>query len=115
MQNIKKVALINNEINFICYENGKEISSLKETKLLNRILEMNNFKINNNYVPINEETSIVKISGYIAKPELAKKTRGEQYLFVNKRFFKSNYLSHAIKSAFKGLIDEKKIPTYLCN
>lgn len=112
IKEFKKVALIHNEINFICYENGKEIFSLKKTKLLNRILEINNLKINNNYVPVNEETSIVKISGYIAKPELARKTRGEQYLFVNKRFFKSNYLSHAIKSAFKGLIDEKKIPTY---
>ncbi len=115
IEEFKRVAIINNEINFVCYENGKEIFKLKKAKLLNRILEVNNLKINNNYVPVNEETSIVKILGYIAKPELAKKTRGEQYLFVNKRFFKSNYLSHAIKSAFKGLIDEKKIPTFYIN
>ena len=115
IEEFKRVAIINNEINFVCYENGKEIFKLQKAKLLNRILEVNNLKINNNYVPVNEETSIVKIFGYIAKPELAKKTRGEQYLFVNKRFFKSNYLSHAIKSAFKGLIDEKKIPTFYIN
>ena len=115
IEEFKRVAIINNEINFVCYENGKEIFKLQKAKLLNRILEINNLKINNNYVPVNEETSIVKIFGYIAKPELAKKTRGEQYLFVNKRFFKSNYLSHAIKSAFKGLIDEKKIPTFYIN
>ena len=115
IEEFKRVAIINNQINFVCYENGKEVFKLKKAKLLNRILEINNLKINNNYVPVNEETSIVKIFGYIAKPELAKKTRGEQYLFVNKRFFKSNYLSHAIKSAFKGLIDEKKIPTFYIN
>ncbi len=115
IEEFKRVAIINNQINFVCYENGKELFKLKKAKLLNRILEINNLKINNNYVPVNEETSIVKIFGYIAKPELAKKTRGEQYLFVNKRFFKSNYLSHAIKSAFKGLIDEKKIPTFYIN
>ena len=115
IEEFKRVAIINNQINFVCYENGKEVFKLKKAKLINRILEINNLKINNNYVPVNEETSIVKIFGYIAKPELAKKTRGEQYLFVNKRFFKSNYLSHAIKSAFKGLIDEKKIPTFYIN
>jgi len=115
IEEFKRVAIINYEINFICYENGKEIFKLKKAKFLNRILEINKLKINNNYVPVNEETSIVKIFGYIAKPELAKKTRGEQYLFVNKRFFKSNYFSHAIKSAFKGLIDEKKIPTFYIN
>lgn len=115
IEEFKRVAIINNQINFVCYENGKEVFKLKKAKLLNRILEINNLKINNNYVPVDEETSIVKIFGYIAKPELAKKTRGEQYLFVNKRFFKSNYLSHAIKSAFKGLIDEKKIPTFYIN
>ena len=95
IEEFKRVAIINYEINFICYENGKEIFKLKKAKFLNRILEINKLKINNNYVPVNEETSIVKIFGYIAKPELAKKTRGEQYLFVNKRFFKSNYFSHA--------------------
>lgn len=115
IEEFKRVAIINNEINFVCYENGKEIFKLQKAKLLNRILEINKLKINNNFVPVNEETTIVKIFGYIAKPELAKKTRGEQYLFVNKRFFKSNYLSHAIKSAFKGLIDEKKIPTFYIN
>ena len=115
IEEFKRVAIINNQINFVCYENGKEVFKLKKAKLLNRILEINNLKINNNYVPVDEETSIVKIFGYIAKPELAKKTRGEQYLFVNKRFFKSNYLSHAIKSAFRGLIDEKKIPTFYIN
>ena len=115
IEEFKRVAIINNQINFVCYENGKEVFKLKKAKLLNRILEINNLKINNNYVPVDEETSIVKIFGYIAKPELAKKTRGEQYLFVNKRFFKSNYLSHAIKSAFKGLIDEKKIPPFYIN
>ena len=115
IEEFKRVAIINNQINFVCYENGKEVFKLKKAKLINRILEINNIKINNNYVPVDEEPSIVKIFGYIAKPELAKKTRGEQYLFVNKRFFKSNYLSHAIKSAFKGLIDEKKIPTFYIN
>ena len=58
---------------------------------------------------------MLKINGFIFKPEFAKKTRGEQYFFVNNRFIKSPYLNHAINSAFEGLIDSKYNPSYFLN
>ena len=61
-------------------------------------------KKNEVLVPIEEETSLVKIKGFIGKPETARRTRGEQYLFVNGRFIKNRYLNHAIKKAFEELI-----------
>ena len=66
-------------------------------------------------VPVSENTEILKIDGYIFKPQYAKKTRGEQFFFVNNRFIKSPYLNHAINSAFEGLIDSKYNPSYFLN
>ena len=56
--------------------------------------------------------NIVSISGFIGKPEFAKKTRGDQYLFVNNRFIKHSYFHHAIASAFEGVIPPQHVPTY---
>ena len=66
-------------------------------------------------VPVNEETHVVKISGYIQKPEFAKKSRGEQFFFANNRFIKSPYLHHAILGAFEGLIRPGTHPGYFLN
>jgi DNA mismatch repair protein MutL len=63
-------------------------------------------------VPVEEETDIVKIKGYVGKPETARKTRGEQFLFVNQRFFKDSYFHHAISKAFDGLIQDRSFPSY---
>uniref|UniRef100_A0A2B4R8R8 DNA mismatch repair protein MutL n=1 Tax=Stylophora pistillata TaxID=50429 RepID=A0A2B4R8R8_STYPI len=63
-------------------------------------------------VPVNEQTEIIKVAGFVGKPEFAKKKRGEQFLFVNDRFVKSPYLNHAINKAFEGMIGEGKHPTY---
>ena len=63
-------------------------------------------------MPIEEETSIAKISGFVGKPEYAREKRGEQFFFVNNRFIKSGYLNHAIASAYEDLIPEKMHPPY---
>jgi DNA mismatch repair protein MutL len=60
-----------------------------------------------------EETEYVKVTGYVGKPEFARKTRGEQFLFVNKRFIRSNYLQHAVMSAFEGLLPDNSYPFYV--
>jgi len=63
-------------------------------------------------VPVDEDTDIVKIGGYVVKPEFAKKTRGEQFFFVNNRFIKSAYLNHAVSAAFEGLLPDRARPSY---
>ena len=63
-------------------------------------------------VPVSEDTEVLKIAGFVGKPEFAKKTRGEQYFFVNDRFIKSAYLNHAISSAFDGLLKSGLHPSY---
>jgi DNA mismatch repair protein MutL len=69
-------------------------------------------KTNEKLVPIEEDTDIVKINGFVGKPEFAKKSRNEQFFFVNNRFIKSPYLHHAINAAFEGLLKEKMQPSY---
>ena len=68
--------------------------------------------MNEKLVPINENTELLKISGFVLKPQFARKSRGEQFFFVNNRFIKSHYLNHAIVTAFEGLMVEKKYPGY---
>ena len=69
-------------------------------------------KRNEILVPIKEDTELVKVTGFVGKPESAKKTRGEQYFFVNKRFIKSPFLNHAVSSAFHGLLRDQFYPGY---
>ena len=66
-------------------------------------------------VPIEEETTIVNIEGFVGKPEFSKKSRGEQYFFVNGRFIKDNYLHHAVSAAFESLIPKDAYPSYWLN
>ena len=66
----------------------------------------------NRLVPVNEETEVVRISGFICKPEFAKKSRGEQFFFANNRFIKSPYLHHAVVASFEGLIKSDQYPGY---
>ena len=71
--------------------------------------------MNERLVPVEEDTEVVKISGFAIKPEFAKKSRGEQFFFANDRFIKSPYLHHAINVAFEGLIRSELQPGYFLN
>jgi DNA mismatch repair protein MutL len=73
------------------------------------------YKTNEKLVPVEEDTEVLKISGFVGKPEFAKKTRNEQYFFVNDRFIKSAYLNHAIASAFEGLLKSGTHASYFLN
>ncbi len=108
----QRVALAHPKLTFFMYHNDKEVYHLSEANLKKRIVSIFGYKSNEKLVPVNEQTPLVNISGYVGKPEFAKKIRGEQFFFVNDRFVKSPYLEHAIRAAFEGLIAPKKHPSY---
>jgi DNA mismatch repair protein MutL len=110
-----RVALAHPNIQFVMYHNGSEVFNLPESNYRQRIVNIFGTKTNEKLVPVNEETEVVKISGFVGKPEYAKKTRGEQFFFVNDRFIKSAYLNHAITSAFDGLLKDSTHASYFLN
>lgn len=110
-----RTALIHTNISFTFYNNDKLIYQLQSCNFHQRITALfgNNYK--ERLHPVEESTKEVKIKGYICKPEFAKKTRGEQYMFVNNRFCKSFYFNNAIEKAFSDLLPEKTYPSYFIN
>ncbi len=108
----ERVALAHPDIHFSLHHNGSELYNLPSTVLRKRIVDVLGKKSNDRLVPIEETTDIVTLKGFVLKPEFAKKTRGEQFLFVNDRFFKSHYFNHALNKAFEGLIPERSFPGY---
>ena len=107
-----RVALAHSSINFHFYNNGSELFNLPISNSRQRIVNVFGARTNEKLVPVNEDTQVVRISGYISKPEFAKKSRGEQFFFVNNRFIKSPYLHHAVLGAFDGLIKKESHPGY---
>lgn len=108
----QRIALAHPTIAFSFYHNENEVYNLVSSNLRQRIVAILGKKTNEKLVPINEITDIVEINGYIAKPEFAKKKRGEQFFFVNDRFIKNAYLNHAVTSAFESLLSSGYHPTY---
>ena len=111
----QRVALAHPNIQFALYNNGSETFSLPVSNYRQRIVNIFGNKTNEKLVPVEEETEVLKISGFVGKPEFAKRTRGEQYFFVNNRFIKSAYLNHAIASAFDGLLKNGTHASYFLN
>ncbi|WP_029037026.1 DNA mismatch repair endonuclease MutL [Salinimicrobium xinjiangense] len=108
----QRVALAHPNIQFSLLHNGSELFQLPETNFRQRIVNIFGGKTNEKLVPVEEDTAIVKIHGFVGKPEFAKKGRGEQFFFVNDRFIKSPYLNHAVTAAFEGLLKDKAYPSY---
>jgi DNA mismatch repair protein MutL len=106
------IALANPAIQFILTNDKNEIFHLNTGTLRQRIIAIFGKKYDTVIVPVEEETPLVKISGFIGKPDQARKTRGEQYLFVNKRFIRNAYFNHAIFSAFENLLQPDSYPFY---
>jgi len=107
------VALAHPDIFFSLHHNSAKLYHLPISNLRQRIVGILGNKINKNLIPIEEDTDIIKIKGYIGKPDSAKKTRGDQFFFVNNRFIKSGYLNHAVLSAYEDLLPEKVYPLYV--
>ncbi len=108
----QRVALAHPDIAFTLIHNGSELFQLPATKYRQRINNIFGGKTNEKLVPVNEETEILTISGFVGKPEFARRTRGEQFFFVNDRFIKSPYLHHSVSAAFDGLLKDGAYPSY---
>lgn len=107
-----RVALAHPNIGFSMHHNGNELYNLPVGNYRQRIVKIFGPKTNEKLVPVDETTEVLKVSGFVMKPEFAKKTRGEQFFFVNERFIKSSYLNHAVNAAFEGLLREKTHASY---
>ena len=112
MDEFERIALAHPELHLSISHNGTEIYNLPSEVLRKRIASILGNGSNDRLVPIEESTDIVGLKGYVLKPEHARKTRGEQYFFVNDRYFKSAYFNHAIAKAFDGLIKNRLFPGY---
>lgn len=109
----QRVALSYPEIAFSLYQQDLETYNLLPGKLSQRVVGIFGKGIQNQLVPCEEETLHLGIKGYVGKPEYAKKTRGEQFFFVNNRYIKSSYLHHAVNTAYEGLIQGDQHPFYV--
>lgn len=107
-----RIALAHPELSFTLTHNDKVIYQLSGAVLRKRIVDLLGKNVNNKLVPIEETTDIVSVKGFVLKPDAAKKRRGEQYFFVNNRFFKSSYFNHAVNKAYDGLIASDQFPSY---
>lgn len=108
-----RLALAHPLVAFQLRHDEELIYDLPPSKLSQRIVSIFGKSFQEQLAPCQEETTLVKITGYIGRPESARKTRGEQFIFVNQRFIRNNYLNHAVTSAFEGLLPEGNFPFYV--
>ena len=108
----QRVALAHPEIKFLFYNNGSELFDLPPVSLRKRICGIFGSKWDKQLVPSEEATTLAQLKGFVVKPEFAKKTRGQQFFFVNNRFIKSPFLHHAVTTAFEGLLRPGYHPGY---
>ena len=107
-----RLAISHPKIEFSFINNEEEIFYLKPQSLNKRIISIFGEKIRENLIPINESTQIANISGYVLKPEFSKKSRNNQFIFVNSRYIKSQFISHSISSSYEGLLKDGYHPGY---
>lgn len=108
-----RVALSFPHIFFSLTSNGQQIFHLEAGSLKQRIIQLLGNNYNTKLVTVKEETDYMNIYGFVGKPETAKKTRGDQYFFINNRFIKSAYLNHAVMNAYQEMIATDSFPMYV--
>jgi DNA mismatch repair protein MutL len=108
----QRVAIPNPSVAFTFHSNSTEVFHLEPGSLKQRLMGIFGASYNSRLVPVEENTGVVMINGFIIKPEFAKKTRGEQFFFLNKRFIKNPYLHHAVQSAFEQLLPADSFASY---
>ncbi len=108
----QRIALANSQISFTFMQNDLELFRLDQGKLSKRIVQLFGKNYRQQLITTSEVTEHVKIMGYVGKPENAKKTRGEQFFFINHRFIKNSYLNHAVVKAYEGMLKEDYFPFY---
>ena len=109
----QRLALAHADLQFSFVQTDEVVYDLPAGKLSQRIVNIFGKSYQEQLAPCQEETNLVKVHGYVGRPEFARKTRGEQFLFVNHRFIRSNYLHHAVMSAFENLLPENSFPFYV--
>jgi DNA mismatch repair protein MutL len=109
----QRLALANPSLSFAMTQGDDMVFDLPPGKLSQRIIGIFGKTYQQQLAPVQEETEMIRITGYIGRPESARKTRGEQFIFVNNRFIRSNYLGHAVQQAFEGLIPDGSFPFYV--
>ena len=108
----QRVALAHESIEFSLYHNDEVIFNLRKGSQMQRIVDIFGRKLHPLLVPIKEDLGWVQLHGFVGKPEAAKKARGEQFFFVNGRFFRSPYLNRAVQEAFEGLLQSNYSPSF---
>lgn len=108
----QRVALAHENLEFSLFHDDEPVFRLRKGSQMQRIVDIFGRKLQPQLIPIKEDIIWCKLHGFVAKPEGAKKTRGEQFIFVNGRFFKSPYFNKAVQEAFEGLLLPGYIPTF---
>ena len=112
LEEFNRVALVHPELKFTLINDNRQLFVLPGGNLKQRIVALFSNSFNNKLIPLQQDSDVVNISGFLGKPEFARKKRGEQYFFVNGRFIRHPYLNHAVANAFKELIPKDAFPTY---
>ncbi|MEO8088454.1 MAG: DNA mismatch repair endonuclease MutL [Bacteroidota bacterium] len=112
IEEFERVALAQPQVAMSLHQNGMEVFQHPVSNFRQRIVNLYGANYNERLVPVQEETSLLNIVGFVGKPQFARKTRGEQYLFVNRRFIKDGYLHHAITGAFAELLPRDSFASY---
>src|ERR1051326_5734984 len=115
IEEFQRVAIAHPEIAFSLHHNNSELFHLEKGTLRQRLVGILGDNYNQRLVPVEENTTIVNVTGFIGKPEFARKTRGEQFFFVNNRFIRSSYLHHAVQNAYEQLLPNDSFPSYFLN
>ena len=105
-------SMANPGVSFAFFNNQQEVYKFPAQSLKERLILALGRKKESDLLMVSEDTELVKISGYVGVPETSKKTRGDQYFFVNGRFIRSSYFHHAVQGAFEGLIESENYATY---
>lgn len=113
MDEFQRVALAYPDVFFTMHHNNNESYHLPKSNLKQRIVSLLGKQIQEKLIPIQEQTDMVLISGYVIKPEGCKRTKGDQFIFVNRRFIKNTNLNHAIKGAYENLLQNDQYPGYI--
>lgn len=113
VEEFQRIALANPEISLSLVHGDETLYDLSPSKLAQRVVGLFGKTYQEQLAPCTEETELLRVSGYIGKPQAARRTRGEQFVFVNQRFIRSNYLNHAVASAYENLLPDNTFPFYV--
>ena len=113
LEEFKHIALAYPNIRFRVVHNENELYNLTGGSPKKRMISLFRKSYEDKLIRVEEVTDIIKINGFVGNPEIARKQKGEQYLYVNNRFIKSPYLNHAIKSAYEPMLSDDQYPFYV--